>query len=70
MNQVCNPEWMTFNEQMTEVAGILAAGILRRRKRQMREMQRNHSFSANGLDVFAGKSVHVDSKPRPEEENR
>jgi len=61
---------MTFDEQMTEVAGILAAGILRRRNRQMKEIRRNRSFSANGLDVLVGKSVHVTNKPLPKEENR
>jgi len=61
---------MTFDEQMTEVAGILATGILRRRNRQMKEIRRNRSFSANGLDVLVEKSVHVTNKPLPKEENR
>jgi hypothetical protein len=70
MNQACNPDWMTFDEQMTEAAGILAAGIMRRRKRQMREIQRSRSFSTNGLDVLVEKSVHVTNKPLPKEESR
>jgi len=69
MQQNTSPKWMTFDEQMTEAAEILAAGIMRRRKRQMKEIQRKRSFSTNGLDVFVEKSVHVKSKPLPKEEN-
>lgn len=64
-----HPNWMTFGDRMTEVAGILAAGILRRRKRQMIETQNNGTFSADGLDVSVEKSVHCTHKPLPKEEN-
>lgn len=57
-NQSCNPDWMTFNERMTEVAGILAAGILRGSKQEMNRIRKDRSFSGNELDVFVGKSVH------------
>lgn len=63
------PEWMAFDERMTEVARILAAGILRRRKRQMIETRNSGSFSTDGLDVSVEKSVHCTHKPLPKEEN-
>lgn len=62
-------EWMTFDERMTEVAGILATGILRKRKRQMIETRNSGSFSADGLDVSVEKSVHCTHKPLQKEEN-
>jgi hypothetical protein len=49
---------------MTEAAGILAAGILRGRKRDLNRIRRDRSFSDFGLDVFAPISVHGD-KPLP-----
>ncbi|MCL4553493.1 MAG: hypothetical protein M1305_08140 [Candidatus Marsarchaeota archaeon] len=70
MQQNTSPEWLTFDERMTEAAGILAAGIIRRRKRQMKEIRRSQSFSTNGLDVFVEKSVHCTNKPLPKGENR
>ena len=65
-----NPNWMTFDERMTEVAGILATGILRGRKREMNRIKIDRSFSDSGLDVFVGKSVHCTNKPLPNGESR
>jgi len=65
-----NPNWMTFDERMTEVARILAAGILRGRKREMNRIRKDRSFSDPGLDVFVGKSVHCTNKPLPKGESR
>ena len=63
-------DWMTFDERMTEAAGILAAGILRGRKREMNQIRKDRSFSDSGLDVFVGKSVHCTNKPLPKGESR
>lgn len=65
----CHPNWMTFDDRMTEVAGILAAGILRRRRREMNQMKKDRSFANTGLDVFVEKSVHC-TKPLPKGESR
>lgn len=70
VNRSSNPEWLTFDERMTEVAGILAAGILRGRKREMNQIKKDRSFSDSGLDVFVGKSVHCTNKPLPKGESR
>jgi len=70
MAHTTNPSWMTFDERMTEVAGILAAGILRGRKREMNQIRKDRSFSDSGLDLCAGRSVHWNSKPLPKGENR
>jgi len=70
MTTDCHPDWMNFDDRMTEVAGILATGILRGRKRDMNRTMNVHSFSPNGLDVFAGKSVHSTNKPLPKGESR
>ncbi len=70
MAHTTNPSWMTFDERMTEAAGILAAGILRGRKREMNQMKKARSFSDSGLDLCAGRSVHWNSKPLPKGENR
>ncbi len=61
---------MAFDERMTEVAGILALGVMRRRKREMNQIKKDRSSAGRGLDVFAGKSVHGEgNKPLPKEEN-
>ncbi|NLN76242.1 MAG: hypothetical protein GX139_08010 [Armatimonadetes bacterium] len=65
-----NPDWMTFDERMTETAGILAAGILRGRKREMNQIKKDRSFSDPGLDVFGQTSVHWNNKPLPKGEGR
>ena len=70
MAQTTNPDWLTFDERMTEVAGILAAGILRGRKREMNQIRKGRSFSDSGLDVFVEKSVHCTNKPLPNGESR
>ena len=62
-------DWLTFDERMTEVAGILAAGILRGRKREMSQIRKGRSFENTGLDVFVEKSVHC-TKPLPKGESR
>ncbi len=53
----CHPNWMTFDDRMAEVAGILAAGILRRRRREMNQMKNGRTL-ANGLDIPAQNSVY------------
>ena len=68
MPRDCHPNWMSFDDGMTEVAGILAAGILRRRRREMNQMIRDGSFVNTGLDV-AEKSVHC-ATPLPNGESR
>lgn len=60
-----NPDWMTFDERMTEAASILAAGILRGRKRQMNQIRKDRSFSDLGLDLSLERSVHCNNKPLP-----
>lgn len=70
VNRSASPEWLSFDERMTEVAGILAAGILRGRKREMSQIRKGRSFSDSGLDVFVGKSVHCTNKPLPKGESR
>lgn len=69
MAQEIQADWMTFDERMREVAGILATGILRRRRRQMNQIRKEQAFSARGLDVSAGKSVHS-TNALPKGENR
>lgn len=64
-----HPNWMSFDDRMAEVAGILAAGILRRRRREMNQMKKDRSFENTGLDVFVEKSVHC-TKPLPKGESR
>ena len=70
MRNTASPDWMTFDERMTEVAGILAAGILRGRKREMNRIRKDRSLTDSGLDVFVGKSVHCTNKPLPTGESR
>ena len=70
MRNTVTTDWMNFDERMTEVAGILAAGILRGRKREMNRIKIDRSFSDSGLDVFVGKSVHCTNKPLPNGEGR
>lgn len=70
MAQTTNTDWMTFDERMTETAAILAAGILRGRKRQMNQIKKDRLFSDLGLDVFAEKSVHWNNKSLPKGESR
>lgn len=65
-----NPDWMTFDERMTETAAILAAGILRGRKRQMNQIKKDRSFSGLGLDLSVERSVHWNNKPLPKGEGR
>ena len=65
----CHPDWMAFDDRMTEAAGILAAGILRGRKREMNQMKKGRTLANAGLDVFADKSVHS-TKSLPKRESR
>lgn len=54
MTQTRDPNWMTFDTPMTEVAGILATGILRRRKREMNQISKDRGEN------------NCDSRPLPE----
>jgi len=65
----CHPNRMTFDDLMAEVAGILAAGILRKRRREMDQMTEGRLPAITGLDVFAPKSVHC-TRPLPKREGR
>ena len=65
-----HPNWITFDDRMTEVAGILAAGILRRKRREMNRMKKGCSCANTRLDIFAEKSVHCNNKPLPKGESR
>jgi hypothetical protein len=66
MAHTTNPDCMTFNDRLTDVAAILAAGMLRERKRRMGLTQttrpfdkaQDRSFSALGLDVSQDVSIH------------
>lgn len=59
----CHPNWMTFDDRMAEVAGILAAGILRMRRNKMNQMTRDSSL-ANTKHSVAEKSAHCAMQPR------
>jgi len=65
-----HPNWMTFDDRMNEVARILAAGILRKARREMSQTRKARTLADNGLDVFAEKSVHCNNKPLPKGESR
>lgn len=58
----CHPNWMTFDDRMAEVAGILAAGILRMRRNKMSQTTRESSF-ANTMHDVAGESAHCAMQP-------
>lgn len=58
----CHSSWMTFDDQMAEVAGILAAGILRMRRNKMNQMTRDSSL-ANTTHGVAGESAHCAMPP-------
>ena len=58
----CHPNWMTFDDRMAEVAGILAAGILRMRRNKMSQMTRDSSL-ANTMHGVAGESAHCTVQP-------
>lgn len=62
-------KWMSFNEQMSEVAGILAAGVVRMRRRQMKKTASGQCFSGFGLDLSGKESVHS-TNTLPEGESR
>lgn len=55
MSTDCRPNRMAFDDRMTEVAGILAAGILRRRRREMNQARERLSAKSE-VDVFGEKS--------------
>ncbi len=58
-----HPNWMTFDDRMAEVAGILAAGILRMRRNKMNQMTRDSSLANTGLDAV-GENTHYAMQPR------
>ena len=60
---------LTFDERMTEVAGILAAGILRGRKQEMNRIRKDRTFSDPEPDLV-GKSVHCTNKSPSKGESR
>lgn len=57
-----HPNWMAFDDRMAEVAGILAAGILRLRRNKMNQMTRDSSL-ANTMHGVAGESTHCAMQP-------
>lgn len=63
MPQTGNPDWMTFDVRITEVAGILAAGIIRKRKREMTALKKDRKFCPQTLDVSSDVSVHCTHRP-------
>ena len=69
MPRDCHPNRMSFDDRMTEVAGIQAAGILHKRRREMNQLTEDRSPAISGLDVFAQKSVHC-TEPLPKGESR
>lgn len=69
MQTARNPEWMTLSERMSQVAEILATGILRHKMREINEIKKTRRISVNGLDVFLDKSVHSNN-PIPKGEIR
>lgn len=58
----CHSNWMTFDDQMAEVAGILAAGILRMRRNKMSQTTRDSSL-ANTMHGVAEESAHCATQP-------
>lgn len=70
MQSAVSPDWMTLPERVTEAAWILAAGILRRRRREMNQMRKERSLPSFGLDLFLEKSVHCNNKELPKGESR
>jgi len=63
-------ERMTFLKRIVEATSILAAGILRLKKKENGIMRNTRISTDNRLDVSVEKSVHCTSKPLPKEENR
>ena len=57
------------NDQLTEVAEILAEGILRRKLRDVRKPCKYKRITENSLEVSSGKSLHR-LEPKHGEENR
>ena len=61
MPNALRPDLMTPAERLDEIAGILAAGLLRLRRQQPSEP----GFSEkNSLDFPAGRSVHATTRKR------
>lgn len=54
MSQAC----VGVPEHISKVAEILAAGIIRAKRRQFARMENNRSFSETGLDFSLDSSVH------------
>lgn len=52
------PGWLTLSERVSEVAAILAAGIMRTRLREIARIRKTRSFSEKGLDFSLDSSVH------------
>lgn len=44
MHEKTDLDYIAFDERMTEVAGILTTGILRKRRRDMNQMKKDNSF--------------------------
>jgi hypothetical protein len=56
------PDLMTADQRLTQVAQILAAGLMRLRQRGSR---RDHNrLEKNGLDFSPGRSVHATARQR------
>jgi hypothetical protein len=58
------PDLMTAEERLTEIAQILAAGLLRLRRRES-EKHVSH-VEKNGLDFLPDRSVHATARQRRE----
>jgi hypothetical protein len=62
MSNPLSPDLMTTAERLDEIASILAAGILRLRRRQ-RENDSSH-LEKNRLDLPSGRSVDATTRTR------
>jgi hypothetical protein len=59
-----HPDLMTADQRLTEVAQILAAGLMRLRQRG--SSSSCNRLEKNGLDFSPDRSVHATARPRRE----
>lgn len=57
-----HPDLLTAEERLDEVARILATGILRLRKKQLEESEKNEKTESFPLDVSLKHSAHGRTK--------
>jgi hypothetical protein len=62
MSNPLSPDLMTAEERLTEVAQILAAGLVRLRHRRL--LNDHSSLEKNNLDFSPDRSVHATARKR------